>query len=358
MPETPGRTTPLAVRLANNAALLRLAGRLLSSFLPVLAVGRVVLVSRHADVVDVLERDGESTIAEVNAVTMDRVNGPFVLGMDRSERYARERSILEHCVHPGDPARGLEIANLHRIVRRGRAYGGGLPEDAVEDDGVERGLFLLCLDATIERQFEFVQRTWLDNVTFAGLYEEQDAVMGTPPDGGGLFTVEGTPLATRLRGVPDFVRVRGGAYFSLPGIRGLRALAGPGRTGPRGVAQRGDLRMKQVGRSPTSGAKATTSHPSAPSRSRAARRSAVRNCSPAAVAATHCAPRVPGQPGCRRVSDAYDHVGMPGSSTSTSSGVRMTAPGGRPQSSDSARRTRPRPRRIPWRTARQPSGSR
>ncbi|SNS14508.1 Cytochrome P450 [Geodermatophilus pulveris] len=92
-------------QLANDAALLRLLGRPLLRFLPVLSVGRVVVVSRHADVLDVLERDEDFTIAEVNAATMDRINGPFVLGMDRSELYTRERSILDRCVHPDDPAR-------------------------------------------------------------------------------------------------------------------------------------------------------------------------------------------------------------------------------------------------------------
>jgi Dyp-type peroxidase family len=124
-----------------------------------------------------------------------------------------------------EPARALEITNLHRIIRRGRVYGRGLAEDATEGDGVERGLFFLCVNANIERQFEFVQQTWLNNRKFGGLYDDQDPVMGTPSEDGGVFTVQRSPFATRVRELPNFVTVRGGAYFFLPGIRGLRALA-------------------------------------------------------------------------------------------------------------------------------------
>jgi hypothetical protein len=82
------------------------------------------------------------------------------------------------------------------------------------------------MSANIERQFEFVQQTWCNNPKFSGLYEEQDPVLGTPPPEGGLFTVQGSPFATRARGLTNFVTVRGGAYFFLPGVRGLLSLAG------------------------------------------------------------------------------------------------------------------------------------
>ncbi|MCW2534390.1 MAG: peroxidase [Modestobacter sp.] len=123
-------------------------------------------------------------------------------------------------------ARALELTNLHRILRRGRVYGPGLPDAATEDDLVERGLIFICMSANIERQFEFVQQTWCNNPKFSGLYEEQDPVLGTPPPEGGLFTVQGSPFATRARGLTNFVTVRGGAYFFLPGVRGLLSLAG------------------------------------------------------------------------------------------------------------------------------------
>jgi Dyp-type peroxidase family len=124
-----------------------------------------------------------------------------------------------------DRAMALELTNLHRILRRGRVYGPGFPEDATEDDLIERGLIFMCISANIERQFEFVQQTWLNNPKFNRLYDEQDPVLGTPPPEGGLFTIQGSPVATRVRGLTSFVTVRGGAYFFLPGVRALLTLA-------------------------------------------------------------------------------------------------------------------------------------
>ena len=43
---------------------------------------------------------------------------------------------------------------LHRILRRGRSYGTTVPDAArFVDDGEPRGLFFICLNASIERQF-------------------------------------------------------------------------------------------------------------------------------------------------------------------------------------------------------------
>ncbi|MGH9164177.1 MAG: cytochrome P450 [Acidimicrobiales bacterium] len=96
---------PTALKLANNPRLLLRLARPVRRFLPILVVGRRVIVTRHADVCEILERDDVFTVADANGPTMDRVNGPFILGMDRSEQYLRERAILQRCVHPDDPAR-------------------------------------------------------------------------------------------------------------------------------------------------------------------------------------------------------------------------------------------------------------
>ncbi len=123
-----------------------------------------------------------------------------------------------------DPAKALELANLHRIMRRGRVYGPGLDDPLGGDDGRERGLFFMCLNANLERQFEFIQHTWCNNPKFAGLFDEQDPVIGNPPEGGGRFTIQDTPVRQRVAGVPTFVTTQGGAYFFLPGIASLHHL--------------------------------------------------------------------------------------------------------------------------------------
>ncbi|MEO8538654.1 MAG: peroxidase [bacterium] len=130
--------------------------------------------------------------------------------------------------NPGS-ADSLALNRRHRILRRGRAYGARLtPEDALEassPDGIERGLHFACLAANISRQFEFIQHTWANNSKFDGLYDEVDPIMGTRGAAGATFSMPADPVRQRLTGIPQFVTVRGGAYFFLPGLRALRYLS-------------------------------------------------------------------------------------------------------------------------------------
>ncbi len=123
---------------------------------------------------------------------------------------------------PGS-SRSLEINRRHRIVRRGREYGAALPPDqAVHgDDGIERGLHFICLNANIQRQFEFVNHTWLNNPKFGELYDDADPFFAP-----GAFTIPTDGVRERFTEVPRFVTVKGGAYFFLPGLAALRYLGG------------------------------------------------------------------------------------------------------------------------------------
>ncbi len=68
------------------------------------------------------------------------------------------------------------INRRHRILRRGREYGTSLTiEQALAGgDTTERGLNFICLNANIQRQFEFINHTWLNNPKFDGLYDDAD----------------------------------------------------------------------------------------------------------------------------------------------------------------------------------------
>ena len=121
-----------------------------------------------------------------------------------------------------DPASAqtlLDAANNHRILRRGRKYGPP-PTDRHTDDGAERGLLFICLNADIARQFEFVQQTWILNRNFATLYDETDPLVG--PKGG--FTIGEQPLR-RIVDVETFIQSAGGEYFFLPSLPALKYLA-------------------------------------------------------------------------------------------------------------------------------------
>lgn len=90
------------VALLNNPRILRASFQPIQRFRPTIALGRRIVVTRHEDVREVLDRDDVLTVAENNGATMDRVNGPFVLGMDRSAQYDREKGILRQAVHVHD----------------------------------------------------------------------------------------------------------------------------------------------------------------------------------------------------------------------------------------------------------------
>jgi deferrochelatase/peroxidase EfeB len=130
----------------------------------------------------------------------------------------------------------MSSVRFHRILRRGREYGPELlPTDALtpaSPNEPERGLHFICLNANISRQFEFLQNAWIVNTKFSGLTGESDPLLGNretipgcpvtanftkPADGG---------LRRRASGLPQFVTVRGGAYFFLPSLRALRYFAG------------------------------------------------------------------------------------------------------------------------------------
>ncbi|MEH2489402.1 Dyp-type peroxidase [Bradyrhizobium sp. AZCC 2230] len=113
----------------------------------------------------------------------------------------------------------------HRLLRQGLPYGSRLPADAAADDGAERGAIMLLVNADIARQFEFVQKVWINDGDFAGLGNDKDPMIGGN-DGSGSFTIPraGAPRR-RLPNLPAFVSTRGGEYFFLPGIAALRSFA-------------------------------------------------------------------------------------------------------------------------------------
>jgi deferrochelatase/peroxidase EfeB len=136
-------------------------------------------------------------------------------------------------------ARAQDLAastRFHRVLRRGREYGVQVtPEQALRLPAPDNsGLHFVCLNANIQRQFEFVQSAWIMSTKFNGLHEESDPLLGNRLPGPGgtrcdYFTLPRADSPTRrLEKLPQFVTVAGGAYFFLPGVRALRFLASAG----------------------------------------------------------------------------------------------------------------------------------
>jgi deferrochelatase/peroxidase EfeB len=126
----------------------------------------------------------------------------------------------------------MSSVRFHRILRRGREYGPALsPQDALAPappNDPPRGLQFACLNANILRQFEFVQSAWLMNPKFSGLTAESDPLLGSrewrpgcPVTSDFSMQKDGS-VRRRVSGLPQFVTVRGGAYFFLPSLHALR----------------------------------------------------------------------------------------------------------------------------------------
>ncbi len=114
------------------------------------------------------------------------------------------------------------IMNRRLIIRRGGTYGPHLPDDAPED-GADRGIAVFAGCADISRQFEFLISVWANDNEFMEL-NEKDPFIGTQ-DKTLDYTIPNRPIKKKLKGIPAFTNVRGGAYFFLPGIKALRYLA-------------------------------------------------------------------------------------------------------------------------------------
>jgi Dyp-type peroxidase family len=123
-----------------------------------------------------------------------------------------------------DPEDALARARRHRLLRRGRSYGPRAADPMVED-GQERGLHFICLNSDIERQFEFVQQTWINNPVFDRLYREVDPLVGDLSKGERLLTIQSDPVRKCIHNLRSFSTIQGGGYFFLPGLRALRYLS-------------------------------------------------------------------------------------------------------------------------------------
>jgi len=129
----------------------------------------------------------------------------------------------------------------HRMLRRGIPFGPPLAGAATADDGAVRGLHFFSVVADLDRQFEFIQRNWMNNPNFP--------IGGQPAEPGGKYT---PPEPGVLAGGPDpvvgehdasaqcvlqqsnaqhpfpvaseVVHVTAGEYFLLPSISSLASI--------------------------------------------------------------------------------------------------------------------------------------
>jgi cytochrome P450 len=122
---TPPGSGGLLALLLRSPTLPALAARLgakLATWCDPIRFGDFVFVARHAHVLEVLHRDLDFLIAPINEKRIVEVNGPFVLGMDRSATLVRERGALYQALMAVDLApirRSIETEAAQRIASAG-----------------------------------------------------------------------------------------------------------------------------------------------------------------------------------------------------------------------------------------------
>jgi len=119
------------------------------------------------------------------------------------------------------------LDDRRRLMRRGLPYGGCDKE--INDDS-EQGIIFMCISASLERQFEFVQQQWINYSNDFQLGNDRDVLIGNndgkltdkhiiqtlPKNGKAPF------FCTHL---PRLVETRGGDYFFIPSITALEMMA-------------------------------------------------------------------------------------------------------------------------------------
>lgn len=134
------------------------------------------------------------------------------------------------------PLTTSESERKRRIVRRGIPY--GLPMPGVADPmpsnpdpAAPRGLLFMCFQQDIDRQFEFIQRTWVDSVIFPkGILLQADTgddpLIGQDPDEAQRWPKRWSdPEAGRKAfNFESAVTLKGGEYLFAPSIPFIRSL--------------------------------------------------------------------------------------------------------------------------------------
>lgn len=130
----------------------------------------------------------------------------------------------------------------HRMLRRGASYGPPFAAAATADDGEDRGLHFISVVGDLDRQFEFVQRQWLNDANFPNGADAPGPnqpygppTPGEPGDGPDPLAGEFDPGAQDALHQPsavhqfavnhEIVTVTAGEYFFAPSLKALERLA-------------------------------------------------------------------------------------------------------------------------------------
>jgi cytochrome P450/deferrochelatase/peroxidase EfeB len=185
---------------------------------------------RRANPRDSLEPGSDEQIQISNRHRILRVGRPYLDEPVGTERVGTGQTTDAEPQKAQVNAPGEPRQNDNRIAEASREMTAGVDGwEAVErTDKNPKGLLFMCINADIERQFEFLQQTWINSSHFHGLKDEPDPLVGTS----GLsssqtttFTLPTTVGPLEIAGLPSFVTVKGGGYFFLPSRSALGFLS-------------------------------------------------------------------------------------------------------------------------------------
>jgi Dyp-type peroxidase family len=131
--------------------------------------------------------------------------------------------------HPEEEGGAESRTQTHRLLRRGIPFGNSL--GAAHNGGVNdaRGLLFVAYQTDIERQFEFVQQSWVNDSDFPQPGAGQDPIIANSTPAG---PISGCPFHQSANAAKcpvtfkHFVKTRGGGYFFSPSIDTLATWLG------------------------------------------------------------------------------------------------------------------------------------
>jgi Dyp-type peroxidase family len=144
-------------------------------------------------------------------------------------RRANPRGALEFGHAGAFETRGA-VDNRRRLLRRGLPYGESQKDRSDQGD---HGIIFMALNASIRRQFEFVQQQWMNYGNDFQLANDKDPILGnhgTTADGkpDGRMLIESAANDAKppffCNALPRFVETRGGDYFFMPSLTALRMI--------------------------------------------------------------------------------------------------------------------------------------
>ncbi len=181
---------------------------------------------------DIDPQTADPSLADATLLGEAKINN-FEYGADKDGAIVPRAAHIRK-VYPRDeetPGGGEADTQTHRLLRRGIAYGEpydpaaatGSPQAADATFPEDRGLLFLCYQASLEAQFEFVQKFWVNNPNFPQPGDGEDPVIARQS---ATRAFRALGLATPELSIGQFVTTTGGEYFFSPSISALVTLAG------------------------------------------------------------------------------------------------------------------------------------